>query len=123
MTQLDSRREEHEEGDQDRHLQQHRQTATHRTRTGTTIQLHRRLLTLQRLLLTRILGVDLLHLRTQHTHLRRRDIRLVGQREENQLHDHRQQENQQTVVGDETTEEVEQRNDKVLIHPTEDTPS
>ena len=120
LTQLDSRREKPVERDEDRHLEQHRQATTHRAGPGTTVQLHRGLLPIHRLLLLRIAGVDRLHLRPQHTHLGRGHVRLVRQREEHQLDDERKDEDDHTVVGEETAEVVEDGHDEVAVdgaHP------
>ena len=120
LTQLDSRREEPVERDQDRHLEQHRQATTHRAGPSTTVQLHGGLLTVHRLLLLGVAGVDRLHLRAQDTHLGRRHVRLVRQREEHQLDDERKDEDDHTVVGEEAAEVVEDGHDEVAVdgaHP------
>ena len=120
LTQLDGRREEPVERDEDRHLEQHRQTAAHRAGPGTTVQLHGGLLTVHRLLLLGVAGVDRLHLRAKHTHLGRGHVRLVRQREEHQLDDERKDEDDHTVVGEEAAEVVEDGHDEVAVdgaHP------
>ena len=123
VAQLDGRREEHKERDEDRHLQQHRDTAAHRAGSCAAIEFHDGALTIHGLLLLGILSVDFFHLRTEDAHLRRRHVRLVGQRQKDELHEYCHPENNPSVVAHETAEEVKQRDDKVLVHPAEDSPT
>ena len=69
LPELDGSREEAEHRPQDRELQQHRKTATHRTDAGTLVEIHRSLLLLHRILLLRILLVQLVDFRLYGLHL------------------------------------------------------
>ena len=63
LTELDGSREETEHRKKDRHLEQHRQTATHRADSSLLIKIHHRLLFLHGVLLIRILRIQLVDLR------------------------------------------------------------
>lgn len=68
LTKFDSTRYEHEQCHQDRELQQHRQTATHRAYTVLAVQSHHLLLFLHRIFLFGVFLVDLIDFRFQHPH-------------------------------------------------------
>ena len=72
LTELDGRREEAEHREEDRHLKEHRKTSSHRADAGLLIEVHHRLLFLHCILLVRILLIELVDLRLDHLHLRRR---------------------------------------------------
>ena len=68
-SQLDARGEEGEHREQDRHLQHHGQTATHRVGTRLAVELHGLLLLLDGILLIGVLLVDLGDIGSQDAHL------------------------------------------------------
>ncbi len=123
VAQLDGRREEHEQGDQDRHLEQHGQASAHRAGPGAAIKLHDRFLALEGLFLSRVFRVDLFHLGAEDPHLGRREVRLARQGEEDDLHDQGKDEDQDAIVADELTQEVEERDHEILVDPPEEPPA
>ena len=69
LTQLYGSREEAEHGPQDRHLEKHGETASHRGNPGLLVEVHGLLLLFHGVFLLGILGVDLVHVGLQGLHL------------------------------------------------------
>ena len=111
LAQLDGCREETEHSPQDRELEKHRQTSAHRADPGPLVEIHLGLLLLERVLLLRVLLVQLVDLRLDGLHLGRGRVGLVGERKHDNLYEYGHQEDDDTKVGDEPVEEVEQRDD------------
>ena len=122
-SQLDTRGEEGEHRDQDGHLQQHGQAATHGVGTGQAVKFHRLLLLLDGIFLIGIFLVDLGDIGGQETHLGLRDVGLVSERREHELQDDGQHQDDETVVGHELAQPVKHGNDDTGVDPAEEFPT
>ena len=114
----EERREKAEHRPKDRELEQHRQTATHRTDSCPLVEIHLGLLLLESVLLLRILFVQFVNLRFYSLHLGRRRVRLVGERKDHDLYEYGHKQDYDSEVGDEPVQEVEQRDDHESGEPT-----
>ena len=123
LAQLDRRGEEAEHGDQDRHLDQHRNTAAHGVDARLFIKLHRRLLLFHGVLRLGILLRQFVDLGFDQTHLGHRNVTLVGQRRDHQLHQKHQDEDDDAETADVVAQEVEDRNHAPAVDPSEDAPA
>ena len=94
------------EREEDRDLDQHRQTAGDRIDLLALEQLHLLLLLLH--LVVGVFGLQFLELRLQRLHLRHRQIRLVGEREEGELDDDGDGQDREAEIADQLVEEVDQ---------------
>ena len=121
--QLDRGGEEAEHRNNDRHLDQQRDTTAHRVDTGLLVELHRRLLALHGILLARIFLGQLIDLGLDDAHLGRRYVTFIGQRRDDDLHQHGQDQDNQAETRDKLTQEIEHRNHEPAVHPAENTPA
>ena len=108
-TKLNRRGEETEHSPQNRKLNQHRNTTAHRADASLLVEFHCRLLLFHCILLTGILLVQRVNLGFEHTHLGRRLIRLVGQREDDGLDNQSHNEDNPTEAADELAQEIEEK--------------
>ena len=118
---LDAARVEH--GEENRHLEKHRQASRHRTCSGFGIESHGFLLAYHGVLSAGILVVDRLYVRCEHTHLRLALVALVGEREKHKLDEDCEQKDDDPVIGDEFAEECEYRYDDAGVDPAEKAPA
>ena len=119
LAQFVCRREETEHGDEDGHLEQHRQAARHRTHAGSLVQVHRGLLFLHRVLLLGIAVVQLLDFRFQNAHLGRRHIGFVCNRQQHNLDDDGENQDDNTVAKPVSFQPVENRDNGGTVNPVE----
>ncbi len=118
--QLDGGRQEAEHRDEDGHLDQHRDAASHGTHAAFAVELHDRLLFAERIFLVGIAFVDLVELRLEYPHLCGRHVRLVGQRQDDQFDDDRQDQDDDTVIPDKFAEPVEYVDRQTGIDPADE---
>ncbi len=121
--QLDRRGEEGEHGDEYRHLKQHRQASREGRRSGLGVEGHRFLLAGHGVLVSGILVVDFLYLRSEHTHFGLRHIALVGEWEEDDFYKEGEQQDYDAVVGYEAAQECEHRDYNQGVDPAEEGPA
>ena len=122
VTQLDGRREEVEECDEHRPLDEHRQTAARGANTHLAVERHHLLLLLHGIGLVGVLLVEGLHFGhlVGDTHTSRRFVRLVGHRQGDELDEEGHQEDDDAVGRDELVHEVEQWDDDPRVDVVDD---
>ncbi len=101
-----------------------RDTSAHGVDARLLVELHRRLLLFHGvLLLAGISCCQLVDLRFDQAHLGHRNVTLVGERRDDELHQDHQDQDDDAEAGDIVAQEVEDRNHAPAVHPAEDTPA
>ena len=122
LTQLDGRREEAEHGYEQRHLQQHGQTPAHWAHTHFIVESHRCLLAFHGFFRWDF-SIYFVNLGFQNPHFGARHVGFVTQRKQYEFNDNGHNQDNDTETAYKPAQNIEHRNYKVLVYPSEDQPA